>query len=153
VVRRDPFAMLPFCGYNMSDYFQHWLDMEHKLESMGHTLPNIFCVNWFRKDEAGKFVWPGYGENMRVLKWMIDRIEGQATGTDTMFGVAPTYGELNWTGLDFTPEQFNTVTSIDKAAWVEELKLHEAHFEQLAYHLPQALVDTKAALEKRLEAL
>ena len=90
---------------------------------------------------------------MRVLKWMIDRIEGQAAGTETMFGVAPTYGELNWTGLDFTPEQFNTVTSIDKAAWLEELKLHEAHFEQLAYHLPQALVDTKAALEKRLVAL
>jgi phosphoenolpyruvate carboxykinase (GTP) len=153
VVRRDPFAMLPFCGYNMSDYFQHWLDMERQLESLGHTLPRIFCVNWFRKDEAGKFVWPGYGENMRVLKWMIDRLEGQAVGTDTLFGVAPAYGELNWTGLDFTPEQFNTVTHIDKAAWVDELKLHETHFEQLAYHLPTALVDTKAALEKRLAAM
>ncbi|MGA8391151.1 MAG: phosphoenolpyruvate carboxykinase (GTP) [Burkholderiaceae bacterium] len=153
VVRRDPFAMLPFCGYNMSDYFQHWLDMEHKLEDMGHTLPKIFCVNWFRKDEAGKFVWPGYGENMRVLKWMIDRLEGQAKGTDTMFGIAPAYGELTWTGLPFTAEQFKTVTSIDKAAWVEELKLHDAHFEQLAHHLPKELVETKAALEQRLAAV
>jgi phosphoenolpyruvate carboxykinase (GTP) len=153
VVRRDPFAMLPFCGYNMSDYFQHWLDMEHKLEDMGHTLPKIFCVNWFRKDEAGKFVWPGYGENMRVLKWMIDRLEGQAKGTDTMFGIAPTYGELTWTGLPFTAEQFKTVTSIDKSAWVEELKLHDAHFEQLAHHLPKELVETKAALEQRLAAV
>jgi phosphoenolpyruvate carboxykinase (GTP) len=152
VVRRDPFAMLPFCGYNMSDYFQHWLDMEPRLSSQGHTLPRIFCVNWFRKDAAGKFVWPGYGENMRVLKWMIDRLEGQASGTDTLFGVAPTYGELNWTGLDFSPEQFQTVTHIDQAAWVDELKLHDAHFEQLAYHLPQALVQTKQALAQRLQA-
>jgi len=150
VVRRDPFAMLPFCGYNMSDYFQHWLDMEHKLEEMGHTLPPIFCVNWFRKNAEGKFVWPGFGENMRVLKWMIDRIEGQTQGQETLFGVAPTYGEINWTGLAFSAEQFNTVTSIDKAAWQEELKLHGTHFEQLAYHLPPQLLQTKASLEKRL---
>jgi len=150
VVRRDPFAMLPFCGYNMSDYFQHWLDMEHKLEEMGHTLPPIFCVNWFRKNAEGKFVWPGFGENMRVLKWMIDRIEGQAPGQETLFGIAPTYAEINWTGLDFSAEQFNTVTSIDKAAWHEELKLHGTHFEQLAYHLPPQLLETKQALEKRL---
>ncbi len=152
VVRRDPFAMLPFCGYNMSDYFQHWLDMEHKLEEKGHTLPKIFCVNWFRKNEAGKFVWPGYGDNMRVLKWMIDRIEGKAQGVETMFGVAPLFDELTWTGLPFSAEQFNTVTSIDKAAWAEELKLHTAHFEQLSYHLPKALIETKAVLEQRLQA-
>jgi phosphoenolpyruvate carboxykinase (GTP) len=127
--------------------------MEHKLEEMGHTLPKIFCVNWFRKDEAGKFVWPGYGENMRVLKWMIDRIEGRANGVETMFGVAPAFGELNWTGLDFSAEQFRTVTAIDKAAWVEELKLHAAHFEQLAYHLPKELLETKAELEKRLATI
>ncbi|TNF60315.1 MAG: phosphoenolpyruvate carboxykinase (GTP) [Burkholderiales bacterium] len=150
VVRRDPFAMLPFCGYNMSDYFQHWLDMEKKLESMGHTLPPIFCVNWFRKNAEGKFVWPGFGENMRVLKWMIDRIEGQARGQETLFGIAPTYAEINWSGLDFSPAQFDTVTSIDKAAWEEELRLHGSHFEQLAYHLPTQLLDTKQALEKRL---
>ncbi|HQR97333.1 MULTISPECIES: phosphoenolpyruvate carboxykinase (GTP) [unclassified Polaromonas] len=152
VVRRDPFAMLPFCGYNMSDYFQHWLDMEHKLESLGHTLPKIFCVNWFRKDEAGKFVWPGYGENMRVLKWMIDRLENQAKGQDTIFGIAPQYAEINWTGLDFSAQQFNTVTSIDKAAWTEELKLHTDLFKQLEHHLPKELGETKAAIERRLAA-
>jgi phosphoenolpyruvate carboxykinase (GTP) len=152
VVRRDPFAMLPFCGYNMSDYFQHWLDMEHKLEASGGTLPSIYCVNWFRKGDDGKFVWPGYGENMRVLKWMIDRLEGQAQGVDNLFGVSPTYDELTWTGLDFTAEQFNTVTSIDKAAWTEELKLHTELFQQLAHHLPQELAATKAQIEKRLTA-
>ena len=152
VVRRDPFAMLPFCGYNMSDYFQHWLDMEHKLEASGGTLPSIFCVNWFRKGEDGKFVWPGYGENMRVLKWMIDRIEGQATGTDHVFGVSPTYEELTWTGLDFSPAQFNTVTRIDKDDWAQEMTLHNELFAQLAYHLPKELVATKAQLEKRLAA-
>jgi phosphoenolpyruvate carboxykinase (GTP) len=152
VVRRDPFAMLPFTGYNMSDYFQHWLDMEHKLEDSGHTLPKIFCVNWFRKGEDGKFVWPGYGENMRVLKWMIDRIEGKASGRDNVFGVSPTYEELNWTGLDFSPSQFNTVISIDKAAWQKELELHAELFQQLAYHLPTQLEATRVQIEQRLAA-
>jgi phosphoenolpyruvate carboxykinase (GTP) len=153
VVRRDPFAMLPFCGYNMSDYFQHWLDMGAKIQAGGYKLPSIYCVNWFRKDEAGKFVWPGYGDNMRVLKWIIDRLEGQAQGQETMFGITPTYGELNWTGLNFTADQFKTVTSIDKAAWQQEFQLHTTHFEQLAYKLPKALLDTKAALEQRLAAV
>ena len=152
VVRRDPFAMLPFCGYNMSDYFQHWLDLGEKLTQSGAKLPRIYTTNWFRKGDDGKFVWPGYGENMRVLKWMIDRIEGKAPGMETVFGVAPLFDELTWTGLPFTAEQFKTVTSIDKAAWAEELKLHESHFEQLSFHLPKALVDTKAQLEKRLAA-
>jgi phosphoenolpyruvate carboxykinase (GTP) len=153
VVRRDPFAMLPFCGYNMSDYFQHWLDMGAKIQAGGYKLPSIYCVNWFRKDEAGKFVWPGYGDNMRVLKWIIDRLEGQAQGQETMFGITPTYGELNWTGLNFTADQFKTVTSIDKAAWQQEFQLHTTHFEQLAYKLPKALLDTKAAMEQRLAAV
>ena len=152
VVRRDPFAMLPFCGYNMSDYFQHWLDTGAKAEAAGHKLPAMYCVNWFRKGEDGSFVWPGYGDNMRVLKWMIDRLEGKATGEETMFGVAPTYAEITWTGLDFSAEQFKAVTSIDKAAWQAEFKLHDTHFEQLAFHLPKALLDTKAALEARLAA-
>lgn len=150
VVRRDPFAMLPFAGYNMSDYFQHWLNMGKKLESEGAKLPSIYCVNWFRKDEAGKFVWPGYGENMRVLAWMLERIEGKAKGQENIFGTTPTHGDINWTGLDFSAEQFNKVTSIDKAAWQEEMKLHDQLFEQLSYHLPKELVETKNALEARL---
>ena len=157
VVRRDPFAMLPFIGYNMSDYFQHWLNLGEKLAASQAgqgiaALPKIFTTNWFRKGDDGKFVWPGYGENMRVLKWMIDRIEGKATGADHVFGVSPTFEELNWTGLDFSAEQFKTVTSIDKAAWTAELKLHAQLFEQLKHHLPQALLDTKAQIEKRLAA-
>ena len=150
VVRRDPFAMLPFCGYNMADYFQHWLDMEHKLESLGHTLPKIFCVNWFRKGADGKFVWPGYGENMRALKWMIDCIEGQAKGEDNLFGISPTYEEINWSGLDFTREQFDTVSHMDPAAWQHELALHGELFQQLAHHLPTELTDTRERMLKRL---
>ncbi len=152
VVRRDPFAMLPFCGYNMSDYFQHWLDMEQRTGSSA-TLPRIYCVNWFRKGEDGKFVWPGYGDNMRVLKWMIDRLEGQAHGADNIFGVSPTYGEINWAGLDFSPAQFDTVTRFDKAAWTEELALHQTLFQQLAHHLPTALEHTRTAIGQRLAAL
>ena len=102
VVRRDPFAMLPFTGYNMSDYFQHWLDLGRKLAASGATLPRMFTTNWFRKGPDGKFVWPGYGDNMRVLKWMVDRIEGKAQGQENAFGVSPAYEELNWTGLDFS---------------------------------------------------
>ena len=152
VVRRDPFAMLPFTGYNVSDYFQHWLDIGKKLGNAGAKLPAIYCVNWFRKGDDGKFVWPGYGENMRVLKWMIDRLEGNTTGQDTGFGISPTYGEITWEGLDFTPAQFATVTHMDKADWKHEIALHTELFTQLAYHLPQELNTTKAQLEQRLAA-
>ncbi|HEX8477718.1 MAG TPA: phosphoenolpyruvate carboxykinase (GTP), partial [Telluria sp.] len=152
VVRRDPFAMLPFIGYNMSDYFQHWLDLGKKVEAKGGAaLPKIFCVNWFRTDESGNFVWPGYGENMRVLKWILDRSgsEGQ-TGTQHLFGTSPNYADLNWEGTEFTEEQFKQITSIDKDAWTEELKLHTELFEKLSYHLPQELVATKQKLEQQL---
>jgi phosphoenolpyruvate carboxykinase (GTP) len=151
VVRRDPFAMLPFIGYNMSDYFQHWLDLGQKTGAINAAaLPKIYCVNWFRTGADGKFVWPGFGDNMRVLKWMLDRIEGTAGGVENVFGVTPEFGDLNWDGLDFTQEQFNQITSIDKAAWTEELKLHAELFDKLAYHLPQELVATKAEIEQRL---
>ncbi len=153
VVRRDPFAMLPFMGYNMSDYFQHWLDLGSKLQQSGATLPRIYTTNWFRKGADGKFVWPGYGENMRVLKWMIDRIEGQAEGgQEHVFGTSPSYEQLNWTGLDFSAEQFQTVTSIDKAAWQAELKLHEDLFTQLAHRLPKEMGEIKQQIETRLAA-
>ncbi|HRO51622.1 MAG TPA: phosphoenolpyruvate carboxykinase (GTP) [Alicycliphilus sp.] len=152
VVRRDPFAMLPFMGYNMSDYFQHWLNLGAKISAQGAQLPRIYTTNWFRKNAEGKFVWPGYGENMRVLKWMIDRIEGQAQGQETAFGIAPQYAEINWGGLDFSSEQFQNVTSIDKAAWTDELKLHDEHFAMLAQGLPRELLNAKADLEQRLGA-
>ncbi len=152
VVRRDPFAMLPFIGYNMSDYFQHWLDMGKKIAASPAELPKIYCVNWFRTDEQGKFVWPGFGDNMRVLKWMIDRLEGVAGGADHMFGVTPRFDDLTWDGMDFTPEQYDRITSIDKTAWTAEIALHTELFDKLAYHLPKELIAAKAALEKRLTA-
>ena len=153
VVRRDPFAMLPFCGYNMADYFGHWLKMGEQLKAQGARLPAIYCVNWFRKNAEGKFVWPGYGENMRVLKWIIDRAENRAAGQQTMFGVAPAYGEINWNGLAFSPEQFANVTSIDQNAWAEEFALHDDLFAQLAQGLPAQMTETKKAMEARLAAV
>jgi len=152
VVRRDPFAMLPFTGYNMSDYFQHWLDLGKKLQASGAKLPKIYTTNWFRKGEDGKFVWPGYGENMRVLKWMIDRIEGKASGTQHVFGISPSYEELNWQGLPFSAEQFEQVISIDQKAWQKELQLHNELFQQLANGLPAELKATKAQIEEKLAA-
>ncbi|MEM5448995.1 phosphoenolpyruvate carboxykinase (GTP) [Paraburkholderia guartelaensis] len=150
VVRRDPFAMLPFCGYNMADYFGHWLDVGERLAKAGATVPRIFCVNWFRKGPDGKFVWPGFGENMRVLEWMVRRIEGKATGDEHAFGVSPRYGDLDWSGLNFTQEQFEQVISVDADAWRAELALHAELFDKLAHGLPQVLKDARQRLETRL---
>ncbi len=151
VVRRDPFAMLPFIGYNMSDYFQHWLNLGATLEARQAVLPRIYCVNWFRKGPDGKFVWPGYGENMRVLQWIVERIQGRSNGEDHLMGVSPGYADMNWQGLAFTQAQYRQVSGIDSAAWARELALHGELFEQLAYHLPPSLLDTMADIRKRLE--
>ena len=148
IVRRDSMAMKPFCGYNFADYFAHWLTFDRD----DAKLPKVFHVNWFRKGADGKFVWPGYGENMRVLEWMLGRIEGQAGGADNLFGTSPRYEDMRWDGLGFTREQFNSVIGIDKAAWQEELKLHAELFQQLEYHLPAELPATKARIEERLKA-
>jgi phosphoenolpyruvate carboxykinase (GTP) len=150
VVRRDPFAMLPFMGYNMSDYFQHWLDLGAKLEGLGAKLPAIYCVNWFRKGADGKFVWPGYGENMRVMEWMLGRIEGGAQGSENVFGTSPRYEDLNWSGLDFSRAQFDSVIGVDKAAWQQELTMHDELFKQLAYHLPRQLETTRSRIAAAL---
>ena len=152
VVRRDPFAMLPFMGYNMSDYFRHWLDLGAKLQAGGATLPKIYCVNWFRKGPDGKFVWPGYGENMRVLKWMLDRVEGRGEGQEHAMGITPRYQDLHWQGLGFSVEQFDQVAATDAAAWRSELALHTELFKQLAHHLPEELPATQARIEARLSA-
>ncbi|WP_026913103.1 phosphoenolpyruvate carboxykinase (GTP) [Perlucidibaca piscinae] len=150
VVRRDPFAMLPFAGYNMSDYFQHWLSLGEKLEAAGAKLPRIYKTNWFRKDANGKFVWPGFGENTRILKWMIDRIEGEAKGVEHAVGISPSYSDIRWVGLDFPQEQFDLVTDINVDDWAVELKLHKELFEKLAHNLPPALVKAKRELAERL---
>jgi len=152
VVRRDPFAMLPFMGYHMSDYFQHWLKLGASLQAKGAALPKIYCVNWFRKGADGKFVWPGYGENMRVLKWMLERVDGRAEGVEHAFGISPRYTDLNWNGLDFSREQFDSVMDINPQQWADELKLHSELFTQLAHHLPDELRATQAQIEQRLAA-
>jgi phosphoenolpyruvate carboxykinase (GTP) len=152
VVRRDPFAMLPFIGYNMSDYFQHWLDLGKKLQAAGATLPRIYCVNWFRKGADGKFVWPGYGENMRVLQWMVERVQGHAQGEEHAFGVTPRFGDLNWTGLDFSHAAYEQLTHTQAAQWTTELGLHSELFRQLAHHLPPEMPAVKARIERRLAA-
>jgi phosphoenolpyruvate carboxykinase (GTP) len=150
VVRRDPFAMLPFIGYNMSEYFRHWLDLGTALQARGARLPKIFCVNWFRKGADGKFVWPGYGENMRVLEWIVHRIEGRADGELTAFGTTPRYEDIDWSGLDFDRARFDLVTDLDAASWSGELELHDALFKQLANRLPDELPQVRQRIAARL---
>ncbi|ROR23006.1 phosphoenolpyruvate carboxykinase (GTP) [Comamonas sp. BIGb0124] len=152
VVRRDPFAMLPFSGYHMGDYFQHWLSLGERLQAQGAKLPRIYTTNWFRKDAQGQFVWPGYGENMRVLKWMIDRLEGQVQGEQTLVGVAPRYEEINWKGVDFTPAQFQVATGIDAVVWREELASHAGWLAQFGSRLPQALEQARVDISARLDS-
>jgi phosphoenolpyruvate carboxykinase (GTP) len=133
--------MLPFCGYNMSDYFQHWLDMEHKLEATGHTLPRIFCVNWFRKGADGRFLWPGYGENMRVLKWIVERCRGRASAVESVLGWMPRRRDLEWSGLEGVSQaQFKELMSVHRETWIHELLLHEELFVKLYDKLPKEFV-------------
>ncbi len=152
IVRRDPFAMLPFIGYNMSEYFQHWLDFGAATGRSGVRLPKIFCVNWFRKGDDGKFVWPGYGENMRVLRWIVERVEGRAGGVLNPFGTTPRHEDLDWSGLDFGRERYEKVTSLDPAAWAAELALHEDLFGQLARGLPAELPEVRQRIADRFAA-
>jgi len=150
VVRRDPFAMLPFCGYSMGSYFAHWLELGKRLEKAGATLPRIYCVNWFQTDEQGRFIWPGFGENMRVLKWMLERIQGAAQGEENLFGVSPRYQDISWDGLEFTSEQFDAITLIDTDAWRTELKLHAELFDKLRDRLPAELASHQERLSAQL---
>lgn len=148
VVRRDPMAMLPFCGYNMGDYFGHWLSFadETKWKHVAH-LPKIFNVNWFRKDEAGKFMWPGYGDNMRVLKWVFDRVKGRASGTKTFLGTSPRYEDLDWTGLEgFTKAAFEKLMTIEGEGWVEEAKSQAESLAKYGSHMPAELIGANERL-------
>jgi phosphoenolpyruvate carboxykinase (GTP) len=152
VVRRDPFAMLPFCGYNMSSYFQHWLNLGRRLEQSGATLPHIFCVNWFQTDDNGRFIWPGFGENMRVLKWMLERIDGTAQGEENLFGVSPRFEDITWDGLSFDAAQFKRITTIEQEQWRRELGLHEELFNKLQQRLPEELSQIRERLDGQVGA-
>lgn len=149
-LRRDPFAMLPFCGYNMGDYFAHWLKMGQGRDAS--KLPRIFFVNWFRKDQDGRFVWPGFGDNSRVLKWISERIDGEAEAADTAVGRVPTQGSLDLSGLDLTQAHLSTLLDVDAEVWREEAALIPAFYEKFGDRLPQALWVQHAALVERLEA-
>jgi len=145
-VRRDPMAMLPFCGYHMGDYFRHWIKMQRSLK----VTPRIFHVNWFRKDAQGKFLWPGYGENMRVLKWIVDRARVRASGRETHIGWMPDYEAMEWRGLDFPREKFNELQKFDRQAWKHEVIDHEELFIELHDHLPKEMVYERELLICRL---
>ena len=145
-VRRDPMAMLPFCGYHMGDYFRHWIKMQRSLTQT----PRVFHVNWFRKDAAGQFIWPGFSENMRVLKWIVDRAHGRALGRETPIGWMPQYSDIEWDGLDFPREMFNTLQQFDRKAWRDEVLGHEELFLDLHDHLPKEMVYERELLICRL---
>jgi len=135
-VRRDPMAMLPFCGYHMGDYFRHWIKMQRGLDAT----PRIFHVNWFRKDENGKFLWPGFSENMRVLRWIVERVQGHGRGRETAVGWVPRYEDLDWSGLEFSREDFDELMNVDRTAWRKEVIAHEELFIELHDHLPPEMI-------------
>jgi phosphoenolpyruvate carboxykinase (GTP) len=148
-LRRDPFAMLPFCGYNMADYAGHWLEIGEA--TTADKLPKIFAVNWFRKDDDGKWLWPGFGENSRVLKWVVDRIDGNAEGVETAIGTVPAKAELDLEGLDIDDRDLDILLSVDADIWKQEAALLPEYFAQFGDHMPKALLEEHAALVERLE--
>ena len=152
-LRRDPFAMLPFCGYNMADYLGHWLRVGKQASSDAAQLPRIYLVNWFRKGADGKFLWPGYGENSRVLKWIVERLEGRADASDTPIGRVPTADSLDLGGLGLDPAKLDELLTVDRAVWSEEATLAARDLAKLGDRLPTAILHEQAALEERLAAV
>ena len=146
-VRRDPFAMLPFCGYNFGDYFQHWLDIGNE---PGAKLPKLFYVNWFRKDEDGRFIWPGFGENTRVLKWVLERIAGSTDAIETPIGMVPKSQDIDISGLDLTSQQLETLLAVDQNEWQEELSLIRDHYDAIGERLPSEMTLQLEQLSERL---
>jgi len=146
-VRRDPMAMLPFCGYNIGDYFRHWIAMQHSLSE----LPRIFRVNWFRKDANGKFLWPGFAENLRILRWMIDRVHGHALGRETAIGWMPSYDDIDWKGLDYPREKFDYLQAFDREAWHSEVMEQEKWLMGLRDYLPPEIIYQRELLICRLQ--
>jgi phosphoenolpyruvate carboxykinase (GTP) len=147
-LRRDPFAMLPFCGYHMGDYFAHWLHIGEATDPA--KLPKLFYVNWFRKDASGKFLWPGFGENSRVLAWVFDRCDDATEATDTAIGRLPTVASLPTDGLDVPDAAVDELLSVDAVAWRTELPLIQEHYDTFGDRLPDALRAELAALDERL---
>jgi len=147
-LRFDPMAMLPFCGYNMADYFAHWLSMAKHTDAS--NLPKIFFVNWFRRDEDGRFLWPGYGENSRVLKWVFERLAGEVEAIDTPIGLLPTPGSLDTTGLEVSEDDLSTLLSVDAEGWQAALPQIRAHYAQFGDKVPAALTLALDELEAKL---
>jgi len=146
ILRRDPMAMLPFCGYNMGDYFAHWLSMRNNLESP----PKLFLVNWFRKSDEGKFLWPGFGENMRVLKWVLDRAHGRIGGRETPIGWVPREGDIDLSGLDLDPERFDQATAVSTDEWIADIEAQQEFFDKIGDSMPKALVKQRELLLESL---
>ena len=138
--------MLPFCGYHFGDYFRHWLEIGRLLLPP----PRIYSVNWFRRWEDGRFMWPGFGENMRVLKWVVERCEGNARAAENALGMTPRYEDLDWRGLDMSPATFEALTAVNRASWQKELKDHRAHFSKYQARLPKELNAVLSKLERRI---
>lgn len=145
-MRRDPMAMLPFCGYNMADYFNHWLNIGRKLTNP----PRIFRVNWFRKDDNGIFIWPGFSENMRVLKWIVDRVRGQAMAVESPIGWMPHHADLHWQGLDFPADRFHALMEVERDAGQDEARAHEELFDRFFDRLPKEFIYERELLRSRL---
>tara|TARA_B110000008_G_scaffold136960_1_gene138968 strand:- start:34 stop:1836 length:1803 start_codon:yes stop_codon:yes gene_type:complete len=146
-IRRDPFAMLPFCGYNMAKHWRHWLDLGHKYTE---NSPKIFRVNWFRKDSSGNFIWPGFGENMRVLKWIVDRVKGKVSAKSNSFGLVPYFDDIIWSGLEFDTEKFSSLIEVPKDEGLKEIDEVKEHFDRFGELIPNELESQRIELEQRL---